>query len=128
MSATSRPDQRTGLGTVVPVRLASWEARVDPILVTNPADDDVFCVFARTLVDHGTDTTGALERRLRAVYPDAVVHARELANEPFLLWYVYRDGHWIRSSAATDDLALGEVDPRSRRRPTIDGGVDPARR
>ena len=101
---------------------------MNPILVTNPADDDVFRVFARTIVDHGAETTDDLETRLRVVYPDAAVHARELANEPFLLWYVYRDGHWIRSWAGTDELAAGEDDARSRRRPSIDGGVDPARR
>ena len=101
---------------------------MDPILVTNPADDDLFRDFARTLVDHGAETADELQRRLRVVYPDAVVHARELANEPILMWYAYRDGHWIRSLAGTNELAPGEVDARSRRRPSIDRGVNPTRR
>jgi hypothetical protein len=68
-----------------------------PILVINPAEDAVFAAFSHVLVDHGADEIGQLQRRLRTVYPAAVVHMRELASEPFLIWYVYRDGHWVRS-------------------------------
>jgi hypothetical protein len=66
-----------------------------PILVVNPADDDVFRVFAHVLLEDGVAGIGELERRLRSVYARAVVHARELSCEPFVIWYVYREGHWI---------------------------------
>jgi len=38
-----------------------------------------------------------LELRLRRSYPDAVVRPRDLSNEPYVVWYVYRDGHWVAS-------------------------------
>lgn len=68
-----------------------------PILVVNPADDDVFGEFAQVLVNHGAASTGELERRLRPLYTRAVVHARELSSEPFVIWYVYREGQWVNS-------------------------------
>jgi hypothetical protein len=68
-----------------------------PILVVNPADDDGFGDFAQVLVSHGASTTGELERRLRPIYSRAVVHARELSSEPFVIWYVYRDGRWVNA-------------------------------
>jgi hypothetical protein len=43
-------------------------------------------------------TPDELQALLRTRYPNAAVHARELAGERILVWYVYRDGHWIRSS------------------------------
>jgi hypothetical protein len=69
-----------------------------PTLVANPAADEVFAGFAQLLVDHGARSVEELERRLRTSYPQAVVHARELAGEGILIWYVYRDGHWVGSS------------------------------
>ena len=38
-----------------------------------------------------------LEALLRSRYPKAVVRRRELDAERVEVWYVYRDGHWIRS-------------------------------
>jgi hypothetical protein len=67
-----------------------------PTLVVNPADDRVFAAFAQLVVDHGTSSITDFQRRLRSVYPSATVHARELAGEPLQVWYVYRDGHWVR--------------------------------
>ena len=66
-----------------------------PILVVNPADDDVFGRFAQVLVDDDASSVGELERRLRRIYSKAVVHARELSQEPFVIWYVYREGRWV---------------------------------
>ncbi len=66
-----------------------------PILVVNPADDHLFSAFADVLIEHGAGSTGELERRLRPLYANAVVHSRELSSEPFVIWYVYRDGRWI---------------------------------
>jgi hypothetical protein len=67
-----------------------------PTLVVNPADDQVFAAFAQLVVDHGTSSITDFQRRLRTVYPSATVHARELAGETLLVWYVYRNGHWVR--------------------------------
>lgn len=71
-----------------------------PILVVNPADDDVFGLFAEVLVEDGATSTDELERRLRPTYSRAVVHARELSSEPFVIWYVYRDGRWVNPHRA----------------------------
>lgn len=43
-----------------------------------------------------------LEAILRTRYPDAVVRPRELEAEETVVWYVYRDGHWIRSDPDAD--------------------------
>lgn len=45
----------------------------------------------------GTLDAEELERRLRISYPRAVVRPRDLANEASIVWYVYRDGHWVGS-------------------------------
>lgn len=71
-----------------------------PILVLNPADDRAFVEFAQVLVSYGVSSTGELERRLRPLYASAVVHARELSSEPFVVWYVYRDGRWVNPQTA----------------------------
>lgn len=66
-----------------------------PTLILNPADDEAFSETAHAIMDEGVSNEADLERRLRAVFPLATVHARELAAEPILIWYVYRDGHWV---------------------------------
>lgn len=63
-------------------------------LITNPADDDEFHHFAlslRALRLERADFEIALQRR----YAAATVHERVLSDEPWLVWYVYRDGHWV---------------------------------
>jgi len=72
-----------------------------PTLVVNPSSDRVFATFAAMLADHGASTIEDLQRRLRTVYPEAAVHARELVGERFVMWYVYRDGRWTDSHLAT---------------------------
>jgi hypothetical protein len=84
-----------------------------PTLVVNPADDGVFAAFAHVLVHDGAASIGELERRLRATYPQAAVHARELAGEPIVIWYVYRDGHWIDSRPVTKRSGARANDARS---------------
>jgi hypothetical protein len=66
-----------------------------PVLVVNPRTDASFVEFVRERFD-GTlpDDPIALQSRLRERYPEAVVRVRVLANEPSVVWYVYRDGHW----------------------------------
>ena len=68
-----------------------------PALFLNPADDHAFVREVERLMESGASEAGELERRLRTSYPSAVVRPRDLANEPFVVWYVYRDGHWVAS-------------------------------
>lgn len=81
-----------------------------PTLIVNPTDDVVFADFAQLLVDHGAASTGELERRLRDEYPRATVHARELVGESAVIWYVYREGRWIMSHPAGEELGATERD------------------
>jgi hypothetical protein len=67
-----------------------------PTLVLNPADDDDFRSFALGLVGDGVLDPSLLQECLRNRYPRAVVRPRELAGELAQIWYVYRDGHWVR--------------------------------
>jgi hypothetical protein len=66
-----------------------------PILVTNPARDHGFRDAAEAALSDG-QSTGDLQIILRRVYPSAVVRARDLTGERPVVWYVYRDGHWVR--------------------------------
>jgi hypothetical protein len=68
-----------------------------PALFVNPADDLGFIGEVDRLMDDGVVEAADLERHLRDSYPNAVVRPRDLSNEPFLVWYVYRDGHWVAS-------------------------------
>jgi hypothetical protein len=66
-----------------------------PILVVNPRTDTEFAATARELLDASPeDDPVVLERRLRERYPTATIHVRSLSNEPTIVWYLYRDGHW----------------------------------
>lgn len=69
-----------------------------PTLVLNPPDDDAFRALAEGLVRGGIDRAEALEDCLREVYPLVLVRPRALAGEHTEIWYVYREGHWIRSA------------------------------
>lgn len=73
--------------------------RRGPIVVVNPASDVSFREMVDRFVATGGRRPGDLEAVLRTRYPAAVVRPRELAGERFDVWYVYRDGHWIRSEA-----------------------------
>ena len=70
-----------------------------PQLVINPSTDAEFAAFAWMTLN-GLASSDEFERRLRVSYPGAVVHTRQLADEPLAIWYVYRDGRWIPSGAA----------------------------
>lgn len=77
------------------LRLA--EASLVPTaLVLNPRNDAAFVAFAEAALASGASTPEAFQDRLRERYPLAVVRQRELASEPFTIWYCYRDGRWIR--------------------------------
>ena len=71
------------------------ERDLSTTLILNPRDDAPFAALAEQLVSEGVGTAAELQQRLQAAYPKAVVRARELTGEPFTIWYVYRDGHWI---------------------------------
>ncbi len=34
---------------------------------------------------------------MRPEYPSVTVRPRNLSDEALVLWYVYRDGHWVAS-------------------------------
>jgi hypothetical protein len=69
-----------------------------PLLFLNPADDVTFRDSVDALVAEGVANAADLERRLREPYPQAVVRPRDLADESFTVWYVYRDGHWVSTT------------------------------
>jgi hypothetical protein len=64
-----------------------------PMLVLNPDDDPAFGDLVRRRPGRWRDTPDRLQRRSR-LHPTVVVHRRELSDEPFEIWYVYRDGRW----------------------------------
>ena len=66
-----------------------------PALHLNPSDDAAFAHTVDRLLAGGLRDAGEFQRRLRAAYPGALVRPRDLAFEPFIVWYVYRDGRWI---------------------------------
>ena len=68
-----------------------------PTLVLNPPDDDVFASAAESLVQGGVRDVHRMQELLRMRFPLAVVRPRALAGERAPVWYVYRDGHWIRA-------------------------------
>lgn len=73
-------------------------ARQEPLLFLNPADDVTFTESVDGLAAAGIVGPADLERRLRETYPQAVVRPRDLADESFTVWYVYRDGHWVSTT------------------------------
>ena len=64
-------------------------------LFVNPVDDPKFVSEIERSLDEGVSKAADLERRLRRCFPRAVVRPRDLSNERFVVWYVYRDGHWV---------------------------------
>ena len=68
-----------------------------PTVVRNPADDADFARAVDDMLAAGSLDPGDAQTRLRRTYPRAVVRRRELAEERIDVWYVYRDGHWVRA-------------------------------
>ena len=66
-----------------------------PTLVLNPPDDRDFEAFVTAMVETAAGAV-QLEAGLRTRYPRAIVRPRDLAGERIQVWYVYRDGHWVR--------------------------------
>jgi len=67
-----------------------------PTLVLNPPDDEDFRSSAQRLVEDDLREPSDLQALLRRRWPCALVRRRELAGERAQIWYVYRDGHWVR--------------------------------
>jgi hypothetical protein len=65
-----------------------------PTLITNPANDVAFRDHAESALREG-QSVAELQQILRGDYPRAIVRARDLAGERSVVWYVYRDGHWV---------------------------------
>ena len=68
-----------------------------PMIIANPPNDREFRAFIDRFLLAGGRAPEDLEATLRTRYAQAVVRRRELAGEKIEVWYVYRDGHWIRS-------------------------------
>ena len=47
-------------------------------------------------IENGSVGPSLLQDHLRRRWPRALVRPRELAGEQAQIWYVYRDGHWVR--------------------------------
>ena len=62
----------------------------------NPVSDPAFATAANGALDTSW-TSEALADALRAQYPAVIVRPRELSGETLIVWYVYRDGHWVGS-------------------------------
>jgi len=67
-----------------------------PTLVLNPQDDRTFEAFVAKEIEGEGDGPEQLQVRLRGQYPRAIVRRRDLAGERTQIWYVYRDGYWVR--------------------------------
>jgi hypothetical protein len=65
-------------------------------LVISPAVDREFAEFAEEQLRSGSGGVTGFAARLRARYPEATVHPRELSGE-LPIWYTYRDGYWTPS-------------------------------
>lgn len=67
-----------------------------PVLIVSPRGDPEFLELAEHAISQGADSPSKLQAVLRRRYPQAVVRPRELSGEPDVVWYLYRDGRWIR--------------------------------
>ena len=75
--------------------------RPRPVIVANPPTDRSFRALIDRFLLAGGEEARDLQAALRVRYPLAIVRPRELAGESVEVWYVYRDGRWIRT--ADDD-------------------------
>jgi PAS domain-containing protein len=68
----------------------------EPQVITIPSTDSAFRSHVTRILRESAATPGALERRLRRIFPRVIVRERTLSGEP-PTWYVYRDGRWLSS-------------------------------
>ena len=81
-------------------------------LVLNPPSDADFRRDVEASIDAGAADPDALADSLRPTYPAIVARRREISNEPYEVWYVYREGSWrpdrVRNDARDDFRAASE--------------------
>lgn len=82
----------------------AWEA---PLLLTNPTDDRTFRDDALASIRSGQEPDG-LARKLRPQYPAVTVHERLVSDEPFRVWYVYREGRWVGRGSGPAEVPQGD--------------------
>ena len=70
-----------------------------PTLVTNPSADRPFRDAAERDVERAR-SAAELQELLRRSYPRAVVRPREISGEATVVWYVYREGHWVANDGS----------------------------
>jgi hypothetical protein len=68
----------------------------EPLVVQNPSGDDRFRRAIERHLLEGTESPDGLQAALRHEFPRVVVRPRDLDGEDDVVWYVYREGHWIR--------------------------------
>jgi hypothetical protein len=83
------------------------QLKPQPILVLNPRSDRSFVTYVDHLSREELTTAAALQARLREQFPRAVVNERGISGEDVTMWYVYRDGHWTRDQAGSDQAQEG---------------------
>jgi hypothetical protein len=64
-------------------------------IVRNPVNDAEFERAIAEAMHPDLQDPEVLQRSLRASYPQAVVRPRGLTGERGIVWYVYREGHWV---------------------------------
>lgn len=89
------PRIRSGTGRGL--QLSARDSSRRPVVIANPPGDGEFREMIESALLSGSWRPQDLEALLRSRYPNAVVRPRELDAEHIEVWYVYRDGHWIRS-------------------------------
>lgn len=67
-----------------------------PVVVRNPSKDNDFTELIDALLAERVLDMDRFQERLRERYPRALVRPRDLSGERVAVWYVYREGHWVR--------------------------------
>jgi hypothetical protein len=80
--------------------------------------DAAFVDLANGIIAEEVPTPAELQGRLRDRYPRAVVRPRVLSGEPIEIWYVYREGHWIRAEDLVADGGGPEGEARDTEEPS----------
>jgi hypothetical protein len=87
-------------------RTRSYDRTRPTLLVNPPSDVRLRRALEATLDEQGPGTPAELEALMRPDYPRLVVRARSLEHESIVVWYVYREGFWVPSTA--DDASSGD--------------------
>ena len=70
-----------------------------PVVMCLPSVDVAFRAAVQSALETADAATPLLlERRLRSLYPGALVRQRDLSGESLAVWYAYRDGSYISAS------------------------------